>query len=75
MHEPPPGSRRRHLILPVVAIKVAFVALVVLLPSGLAIGLGVAHGIAALVVLVALSAIVFVRRRSAHRAEERADTP
>src|SRR5262245_46974979 len=47
-----------------IAAKLAIVALVVVLPPGLAIGLGAAHGIAAAVVLVALAVGIVIRRRT-----------
>jgi hypothetical protein len=49
----------------VVAVKVVIVGLVVLLPSGLAIGLGAAHGIAAVAVLVGVGVVMFLRHRAA----------
>jgi hypothetical protein len=55
----------------VVAAKLAIIALILVLPSGLAIGLGAAHGVALLVaaVVAAVSLLVIKRhrsRRSAH---------
>lgn len=58
---------RRHVVGSVLAAKLAFVVLIVVLPSGLAVGLGAAHGIAALVVFVAVSVVVFARHRSVRR--------
>lgn len=71
-NDPTAGTRgRRHRVaLGVVAAKLAIIALILVLPSGLAIGLGAAHGAVVLVAAVgAVSLLVIKRhrnRRSAH---------
>jgi hypothetical protein len=62
--DPAPGtrSRRRRVALGVVTAKVAIVALILVLPSGLAIGLGAAHGVALLVAGVAAVSLLVVQR-------------
>lgn len=59
------ARRSRHVVPMVVAVKVVIVGLVVLLPSGLAIGLGAAHGIAVAAVLVGVGVVMFTRHRAA----------
>jgi hypothetical protein len=46
-----------------VAVKLAIVAVVLVVPSGLAVSLGAAHGVAMLVVLVAAVVLLLVARR------------
>jgi len=63
-------GRRRRVALGVIAAKVAIIALILVLPSGLAIGLGAAHGVALLVAGVAAVSLLVIKRhrnrRSAH---------
>lgn len=62
------GRSRHRVLLPVVVAKVVLVVLVVvLLPSGLAVGLGVTHGIAVAAVLVVLGVVLLARRRGPAR--------
>ena len=68
-HSPGATRRRRHWVLPVIAVKAAIVAVVVLLPSGVAIGLGAAHAIAVVAVLVVVGLGLFVRHRAARGRE------
>jgi amino acid permease len=65
---------RRHVVPAVIAVKVVIIALVVLLPSGVAIGLGAAHAVAAAVVVVAVASILLVRRHRNARAMRTAAT-
>jgi hypothetical protein len=65
-------GRRRRMALGVVVAKLAIVALVLVLPSGLAIGLGAAHGVALLITAVgAVSLLVFKRYRDRRSAPPR----
>jgi hypothetical protein len=58
-------GRRHRVVLGVVAAKLAIIALILVLPSGLAIGLGAAHGVVVLVAAVgAVSLLVIKRHRS-----------
>ena len=58
------GGRRYRAVFGIAAVKLAVVALFVALPSGLAIGLGAAHGVALAVAgVAALSLFLFRRNR------------
>lgn len=56
--------RRRHwvLVLRIMLVKLAVVALLLILPSGLAISLGAAHGVALLLLLVSAAATLVLYR-------------
>jgi hypothetical protein len=53
----------------IIAVKVAIIALVLVLPSGLAISLGAAHVVAIVLVAVSLAALMIVRhlRNRSHK--------
>jgi hypothetical protein len=57
-------KRRGVVVLGMILVKLGFVALILVLPSGLAISLGAAHGVALLAVLVsaAVTLVVYKRR-------------
>jgi hypothetical protein len=70
-HEPKRSTRRRIVVLGIVVVKLAVVAIILILPSGLAISLGAVHGVALLVLLAsaAVTLVVLKLRGGAMRPE------
>ena len=70
-HEPRRPRRRRITVLGIIAVKFAIVGLILILPSGLAISFGAAHGVALLMLLVsaAVTLAVLKLRGRAGRSE------
>jgi hypothetical protein len=63
-HNEDDRTRRRRVALGVIAAKLAIVALLLVLPSGLAIGFGAAHGVALLIAAVTAALLLVFKRDS-----------
>ncbi len=61
--EPGSPKPRRHLLLGIIVAKVAIIALILMLPSGLALSLGASHIVVLAVLLVAAAATAIVLKR------------